>query len=93
MTEELKTELDAHARVVDLNREQYKIRLEIDPASARYSELQVTAERTRIADSAFKTALGDVYRDPAEARRRLILLAQTLGHSSAVATLRGDPKN
>jgi hypothetical protein len=91
-TEELRAELDSYARVVDLNREQYKLQLEIDSARVRYTELQETAERARTADSALKTALADVYRDPVEARRRFRILAQTQGNPTAVATLRERPQ-
>ena len=91
-TEELRAELDSYTRVVDLNREQYKIQLEVDAARVRYAELQETAERSRTTDSAFKTALADVYRDPVEARRRFMVVAQTQGHASAVATLRERPQ-
>jgi predicted nucleic acid-binding Zn-ribbon protein len=91
-TDELKAELDSYTRVVDLNREQYKIRLEVDAAHVRYTELRETAERTATADSALKSALADIYRDPAEARRRFVLLAQTQGRATAVATLRERPQ-
>jgi hypothetical protein len=91
-TEELRAELDSYARIVDLNREQYKIQLEVDAARVRYTELRETAERTATADSALKSALADIYRDPAEARRRFVLLAQAQGHTTAVATLRERPQ-
>jgi hypothetical protein len=91
-TDELRAELDSYARVVDLNREQYKIQLEVDAARVRYTELREMAERTATADSALKSALADIYRDPAEARRRFVLLAQTQGHATAVATLRERPQ-
>ena len=90
--EELKAELDAYARVEDLNREQYKLGLEIDAARVRYTELEDNAQGARTADSALKTALTDVYRDPVEARRRFLALAQTQGHTTAVATLRERPQ-
>jgi relaxase-like protein len=91
-TEELKAELDSYARVLDLNRERYKGQLEIDAARVRYSDLQETAERTARADSALKSALRDVYRDPDEAHRRFMALAQSEGHPTAVATLRERPQ-
>src|SRR5204863_9858370 len=50
--QELKAELDAYARVIDLNREQYNLQLAIDAARVRYTELQETAERARAADAA-----------------------------------------
>ena len=90
--EELKAELDAYARVVDLNREQYKMGLEMGAARVRYTELKETTERVRTADSALKTAFADVYRDPVEAHRRFVVLAQTQGHPSAVATLKERPQ-
>lgn len=91
-TDELKAELDSYTRVVDLNREQYKIHLEVDAARVGYRELQETADRARAADAAFQTKLAGVYRDPVEAARRFIVLAQTLGHATAVATLRERPQ-
>ena len=91
-TDELKAELDSYTRVVDLNREQYKIHLEVDAARVGYRELQETADRARAADTAFKTALADVYRDPVEASRRFTVLAQTQGRATAVATLRERPQ-
>ena len=90
--EELKAELDSYTRVVDLNREQYKIHLEVDAARVGYRELQETADRARAADAAFQTTLAGVYRDPVEAARRFIVLAQTQGHATAVATLRERPQ-
>ena len=91
-TDELKAELDSYTRVVDLNREQYKIHLEVDAARVGYRELQETADRARAADAAFQTTLAGVYRDPVEAARRFIVLAQTQGHATAVATLRERPQ-
>lgn len=90
--EQLKSELDAYARVVDLNREQYKLQLEIGAARVRYADLQETADSARRAESAFQTALSKVYRNPVEAQRRFMLLAQTHGHSQATATLRERPQ-
>jgi relaxase-like protein len=89
---ELKAELDSYARVVDLNRDEYKMQLQIDAARVRYTELQETAERAGKADSALQTALADVYRNPVEARSRFVALAQTQGHTTAVATLRERPQ-
>jgi hypothetical protein len=91
-TEELKAELDTYARVEALSREQYKLQLEIDATRVRYTELQEATERGRTAHSAFKTALAGVYRDPVEAARRFMVLAQTQGHATAVATLRERPQ-
>jgi hypothetical protein len=91
-TDELKAELDSYTRVVDLNREQYKMHLEVDAARVGYRELQETGDRARAADAAFQTTLAGVYRDPVEAARRFMVLAQTQGHATAVATLRERPQ-
>lgn len=91
-TDELKAELDSYTRVVDLNREQYKIHLEVDAARVGYRELQETADRARAADAAFQITLAGVYRDPVEASRRFMVLAQTQGRATAVATLRERPQ-
>src|SRR6202011_2180083 len=65
---------------------------EVDAARVGYRELHETADRARSADAAFQTTLASVYRDPVEAARRFIVLAQTEGHATAVATLRERPQ-
>ena len=90
--EELKSQLDAYARIVALNREQYKLQMEIDAARVRYADLEETAESARSAESAFQMALSKVYRNSVEAQKRFILLARTHGHSHATATLRERPQ-
>jgi hypothetical protein len=92
LTEELRSNLDDYAHVVDLYREQYNVQLEANAARVRSTQLEEAAERATTADSTFKTVLADIYRDPIEARNRFVALAQTRGLGAAVETLQERPE-